>query len=74
MANKLTIIDVALAGKVICDIGQVDAPTKRALDRLVRDGVLRKWRGYWHPVSGALWGIGPLKTCWGLAKQEESEQ
>lgn len=52
------------AGDVVCNIGQVDAETKRELNKLVRKGKARKWRGYWHPVAGANYGIGPLKTCW----------
>lgn len=52
------------AGEVVCNIGQVDAATKRELDRAVRQGVARKWRGCWFPDPGASWGIGPLKTCW----------
>ena len=55
-----------LNGAVICNVGQIDKANQRALNRLVRDGVLVKWRGYWHPVSGASFGIGPLKTCWAL--------
>lgn len=67
LAPTQWIIDEALAGDVICNIGQVDEPTKRALDKLVRVGTLLKWRGYWYPVAGACYGIGPPKSCWGLA-------
>lgn len=63
------IIDKALAGEVICNIGQVDKPTARALDKMWRAGTLLKWRGFWYPVAGASYGIGPLKTCWGLASK-----
>lgn len=63
---KQEIINEALAGTVICNIGQVDKETQRALDKLVRAGTLAKWRGYWYPTPGANWGIGPLKSCWGL--------
>ena len=63
--NDKGIIQAALDGKVICDIGQVDRATRRQLDKMVRAGDLQKWRGYWHPVPGAQFGIGPLKTCWG---------
>lgn len=47
------------------DIGQVDPATKRALDKMVKRGEIAKWRGHWHPVAGAHFGIGPLKTCYG---------
>lgn len=63
------IIDEALAGDVVCDIGQVNGATKRALDKMVRTGTLLKWRGKWFPVAGAEWGLGPDKTCWGLASK-----
>lgn len=63
------IIDKALDGEVVVNIGQVDKPTTRALDKMVRTGTLLKWRGYWFPVAGADFGIGPLKTCWGLASK-----
>lgn len=64
--NKQDIINEALAGEVIVNIGQVDAETQRALDKLVRAGTLAKWRGHWYPTAGANFGIGPLKSCWGL--------
>lgn len=57
---------VAIAHReVVVNIGQIDLATKLALDREVRAGRLAKWRGYWFPVAGGSWGIGPLKTCWG---------
>lgn len=56
----------ALDGDVVCNIGQVGKADARALDKLVRSGSLTKWRGYWFPVSGAPFGIGPLKTCYAL--------
>lgn len=61
------LISKALAGEVICNIGQVDAKSARQLDKLAKSGTLVKWRGYWYPVAGAAYGIGPLKSCWGLA-------
>jgi hypothetical protein len=51
--------------RVVVNIGQIDKPTKSALEREVRAGRLAKWRGYWFPVAGADYGIGPLKTCYG---------
>ena len=39
-------IDAALAGSVVCDIGQIEHATKLHLDRLVRSGQIAKWRGY----------------------------
>lgn len=68
MANQHT-IDRALSGEVVCNIGHVDKPTVRALEKLVRAGTLVKWRGHWFPVAGASFGIGPLKMCWGLASK-----
>jgi len=60
------ILAEVLNGAVICATGQVDAATKRALDKLVKAGTLAKWRGHWYPCAGANYGLGPLKTCWGL--------
>jgi len=57
------------AGEVVCNTGQVPAEVERELNKLVRKGVAVKWRGYWFPVAGASYGIGPLKTCWGLAEK-----
>lgn len=50
---------------VIVSIGQLTPDDQKALDKAVRQGVLKKWRGHWAPVSGASWGIGPLKSCYG---------
>lgn len=50
---------------VVVDIGQISQSDRRVLEKAVRSGRLVKWRGYWHPVTGADWGIGPLKTCYG---------
>jgi hypothetical protein len=58
-------LDRALNG-VLCDIGQIDKLTKGKLNRAVRAGKLQKWRGRWCPEPGAPWGIGPLKTCYGV--------
>lgn len=60
------LIDEALSGQIICNIGQVGPQAARRLDKLVKAGHLAKWRGYWYPTAGANFGIGPLKTCWGL--------
>ena len=60
------LLEQALSGTVVCNIGQIDKPTEAALNKLVSTGRLAKWRGYWHPIAGAPWGIGPAKTCWGL--------
>lgn len=55
-----------LAGRrVECNIGQVTGRWKSVLEREVRKGRLVKWRGYWFPVSGASWGIGHPKLCYG---------
>jgi len=50
---------------VVPNIGQIDHMGKLALERAVRAGKLAKWRGHWHPVTGAHFGLGPLKTCYG---------
>ena len=51
--------------KVVVNIGQIDHQSKLALERAVRAGRLTKWRGFWHPVAGASWGLGSPKTCYG---------
>ena len=63
MAQK-HIIDGALAGHVVCNIGQINEDTQAVLNGLVRAGKLVKWRGRWFPAAGAPWGMGPLKTCY----------
>ena len=68
------IIPAALAGDVIVNIGQITSDTERALNKLVREGTLLKWRGKWFPVAGASFGIGPDKTCWGLASKFDADQ
>ena len=59
-------VSSALAGRVVISLGQLTDGDRRALDREVKRGRLEKWRGHWFPVSGASFGIGPLKLCWGL--------
>jgi hypothetical protein len=66
MRTLSDLIAGALDGEIICNIGQIDKPTARALDKLVRGGKLAKWRGHWYPIAGANFGMGPLKTCWGI--------
>lgn len=61
------IVPAALDGEVIVNIGQIAKETERELNKLWRAGTLLKWRGKWAPVAGASWGMGPDKTCWGLA-------
>lgn len=51
--------------EVIANIGQITATEKRLLDKAVKRGEIAKWRGKWHPVAGAPFGIGPDKTCYG---------
>jgi hypothetical protein len=48
------------------DIGQIDGAVARDLDRLVHQGVLVKYRGYWDTLSPDF-GLGPLKTIWAPA-------
>lgn len=57
-------LDAALAGEVTVDIGQIGPLVRKALDKAVRAGKLKKWRGKWFPVAGAPFGLGPDKTCW----------
>lgn len=61
-------LDRALTGYVICNIGQIEPRDRRILESAVRHKQIVKWRGYWHPVAGASYGIGPLKTCYGLER------
>lgn len=74
MSNEVSEAKFAmvLAGEVVVDIGQVNGLWKQMLDREVRVGRLTKWRGHWHPVAGASWGIGPLKTCYGTPATAEA--
>ena len=58
--------DEIMAGRVVVNIGQLDIAAKRVLEKEVRRGMISKWRGHWYPVAGANWGIGSLKTCYGL--------
>lgn len=67
-------IPAALAGEVIVNIGQIAPDTEKQLNKLVRAGTLLKWRGKWYPVAGASFGLGPDKTCWGLASKFGAEQ
>ena len=60
----------AINGRVLCQVGQIDDATIKQLNRLVKSGKLQTWRGYWHPVPGGSWGIGPLKKCWGVTKPD----
>lgn len=60
--------DVLAGNSVIPDIGQVEGALKAALDREVKAGRLVTWKGHWHPVAGASWGLGPLKLCYGTAE------
>lgn len=62
-------IPAALDGTVIVNIGQIAPETEKQLNKLVRAGTLVKWRGKWFPVAGAAYGLGPDKTCWGLASK-----
>ena len=62
-----TVMDMLNRGEVVVQIGQISDASKRALDKMVRAGTVLKWRGKWFPVAGASFGIGPDKTCWGLA-------
>lgn len=65
-------VEAALKGSVVVDIGQIDAATRRALDREVKAKRLERWRGHWFPHAGASWGLGPLKTCWAIPEVRSS--
>jgi hypothetical protein len=54
--------------RVVVSIGQLSRTDRAALDYAVKIGFLVKWRGYWYPVAGAAYGVGPLKTCWGTER------
>lgn len=54
------------AGEVLVNIGQIGSDVQRLLDRAVKQGTVRKWRGYWFPIAGAHFGIGPVKSCYAL--------
>lgn len=51
--------------QAVADTGQIDPVSLRALKRAVKAGDISQWRGHWFPVTGAPWGMGPLKTCYG---------
>ncbi len=72
--NVYEILNEVLCGHVIVNIGQIGPETARKLDKLVEAGTLLKWRGKWYPLAGAAWGLGPDKTCWGLASKYGAEQ
>jgi hypothetical protein len=48
-------------GRPVINIGQIDKPTQRTLDRMARRGEIGKVRGYWPHVWS---GCGPKKTCY----------
>ena len=48
-------------GRPVINIGQLDKPTQRMLDRMAKRGEIGKCRGYWPYV---LYGYGPKKTCY----------
>lgn len=68
-ASQDWIVPAVLTGEVIVNIGQIAPDTVKQLDKLVRAGTLLRWRGKWYPVAGASFGLGPDKTCWGLASK-----
>lgn len=66
MISHLQALRQIARGGILVNIGQLDKPTKRALDRLVKRGRIAKWRGHWFPFDGhPTYGMGPLKTCYG---------
>ena len=63
--RELRDLVVEVTTRVVPDIGQIDHPSRLALNRMVRAGTIAKWRGRWAPEAGAPWGLGGLKTCYG---------
>jgi len=61
MLNKQQVQDWINKKGHIQNIGQIDAETKKALDKAVRKGILVKSRIPW------LGCMGPLKTTYSLA-------
>lgn len=62
---QLHIISALAQGEVVAAIGQINDPTRKQLEKMVRHGDIAKWRGKWFPVAGAPFGIGQDKTCYG---------
>lgn len=52
------------------DIGQIGPVARKAFDKLVRQGALVKYRGYWTTLHAAF-GMGPLKTIWAIPEIAE---
>lgn len=67
-------LETFYCGKVVVCIGQVPDEVRRQFEKLVRKGVAVKWRGKWYPVAGASFGLGPDKTCYGLASVYASQE
>jgi hypothetical protein len=68
------IVRAVLGGEVVVDIGQIAPETLKQFNKLLRAGTLIKWRGKWYPVAGAAFGLGPDKTCWGLASKYAADE
>ena len=60
MLTKQDVIDDLNSGETIQNIGQIDADTKKHLEKYVRKGILIKTRERW------LGCFGPLKTTYRL--------
>lgn len=58
--------------EVVVDCGQISKSDRGRLDRAAKKGMLDKWRGYWYPLPGASYGIGPIKTCFGPVGSKET--
>jgi hypothetical protein len=65
------VLNLALAGEVAVNIGQLEPEEIRALNKAVKSGELVTWRGKWFPVTGASFGMGPDKTCWGTPEAKD---
>ena len=63
--------DVLAGRDVVADIGQVKGAWRRQLEKEIRAGRLTKWKGHWYPNAGSPWGMGPLKTCYGIPEIAE---
>lgn len=61
--NTRSALRTIVARGGVPNIGQIDAVVAKDLDRLVRQGVLVKYSGYWNTLSPDF-GMGPPKTIW----------
>lgn len=58
--------DLLAGHDVFADTGQVKGAWKAALRKEIKAGRLVTWKGHWFPHPGSPFGMGPLKTCYGI--------